>query len=75
MSFTHLHLHTLYSLLDGAIRMKDLIKCMPAEGHPMDALHASVAALGMFYPCPTVTDPARNWDATCRLIAATRGPS
>ena len=26
MSFTHLHLHTLYSLLDGAIRMKDLIK-------------------------------------------------
>ena len=24
--FVHLHLHTLYSLLDGAIRMKDLIK-------------------------------------------------
>src|SRR5204862_1795744 len=35
-------------------RMKDLIKCMPPDGHPMDALHASVAALGMFYPCPTV---------------------
>ena len=31
---------------------------------------ASVAALGMFYPCPTVSDPAKNWDATCRLIAA-----
>ena len=26
-------------------RLKDLIKCMPPEGHPMDALHASVAAL------------------------------
>ncbi len=26
MSFVHLHLHTLYSLLDGAIRMKDLFK-------------------------------------------------
>jgi citrate synthase len=51
-------------------RLKDLIKCMPADGHPMDALHASVPALGMFYPCPTVFDPARNWDATCRLLAA-----
>jgi citrate synthase len=51
-------------------RLKDLIRCMPPDGHPMDALHASVAALGMFYPCPTVSDPAKNWDATCRLIAA-----
>ncbi|MBY0458120.1 MAG: citrate synthase, partial [Gemmataceae bacterium] len=51
-------------------RLKDLIKCMPADGHPMDALHASVAALGMFYPCPHVHDAARNWDATCRLVAA-----
>lgn len=51
-------------------RLKDLIRCMPADGHPMDALHASVAALGMFYPCPTVTDPAKNWDASMRLIAA-----
>jgi DNA polymerase III subunit alpha len=32
MSFTHLHLHTLYSLLDGAIRMKDLIKTVHAKG-------------------------------------------
>ncbi len=32
MSFTHLHLHTLYSLLDGAIRMKDLIKTVTAKG-------------------------------------------
>ena len=24
--FVHLHLHTLYSLLDDAIRMKDLVK-------------------------------------------------
>lgn len=51
-------------------RLKDLIRCMPADGHPMDALHASVAALGMFYPCPTVSDPAKNWDASMRLIAA-----
>ena len=32
MSFTHLHLHTLYSLLDGAIRMKDLIKAVKEKG-------------------------------------------
>ncbi|MDB5311879.1 MAG: gltA [Gemmataceae bacterium] len=51
-------------------RFKDMIKCFPADGHPMDALHASVAALGMFYPCKTVLDPVKNWDATMRLIAA-----
>src|SRR5262245_10328359 len=47
-------------------RMKDLIKCMPADGHPMDALHASVAALGMVYPCPTVSGPATKCDPTLR---------
>jgi citrate synthase len=51
-------------------RLKDLIRCMPGEGHPMDALHATVAALGMYYPCPSVADPAKNWDASMRLIAA-----
>ena len=29
--FTHLHLHTLYSLLDGAIRMKDLLSTVQAK--------------------------------------------
>jgi DNA polymerase-3 subunit alpha len=32
MSFTHLHLHTLYSLLDGAIRMKELVKTVKEKG-------------------------------------------
>src|SRR5947208_1320 len=31
-------------------KLKDLIKCLPETGHPMDALQASVAAMGMFYP-------------------------
>ena len=31
-------------------RLIDLIKCLPENGHPMDALQAAVAALGMFYP-------------------------
>jgi DNA polymerase III subunit alpha len=30
--FTHLHLHTLYSLLDGAIRIKDLLTTVKAKG-------------------------------------------
>lgn len=51
-------------------RLKDVIRNLPGDGHPMDALHATVAALGTYYPCPTVTNPAKNWDATVRLIAA-----
>jgi citrate synthase len=50
-------------------RLKDLIKCMPATGHPMEALQASIAALGMFYPQRQVVNAAKNWDAACRIIA------
>src|SRR3954470_4164352 len=35
-------------------RLKELLKCLPSTGHPMDALQASIAALGMFYPSRTV---------------------
>jgi len=51
-------------------RLKDLIKCFPADGHPMDALQAATAALGMFYPHRNVTDAGKNWDATVRIVAA-----
>lgn len=51
-------------------RLKDLIKCMPASGHPMDALQANVSALGMYAPTRDVTDTAANWEATLKLIAA-----
>ena len=30
--FVHLHLHTLYSLLDGAIRIKDLVETVKQKG-------------------------------------------
>jgi citrate synthase len=52
------------------IRLKDLIRCMPGDGHPMDALQTSVAALGLFYPCRYVDNAEKNWDACLRLIAA-----
>jgi citrate synthase len=50
-------------------KLKDLVKCLPASGHPMDALQSAVAALGMFYPCRLVNDAAKNWEACVRLTA------
>jgi citrate synthase len=50
-------------------KIKDLIKCLPETGHPMDALQASVAAMGMFYPARDVTDANVRWESVVRLIA------
>src|SRR5437588_1381046 len=50
-------------------KLIDLIKCLPETGHPMDALQAGVAALGMFYPARDVSNPQSNWDSVIRLIA------
>jgi citrate synthase len=35
----------------------------------MDALQASVAAMGMFYPSRDVANPQSNWESAVRLIA------
>jgi citrate synthase len=55
-------------------RIRDMIKCFPESAHPMDALQASVAALGMFYPIPRGLDSGVFDDevvrsACLRLIA------
>jgi citrate synthase len=50
-------------------KLRDLIKCLPENGHPMDALQASVAAMGMFYPSRDVGNPQSNWESVVRLIA------
>jgi citrate synthase len=50
-------------------KLTDLIKCLPETGHPMDALQASVAAMGMFYPARDVGNAKSNWDSAVRLIA------
>jgi citrate synthase len=50
-------------------KIVDLIKCLPETGHPMDALQAGVAAMGMFYPARDVTNAQSNWDSVIRLIA------
>lgn len=50
-------------------RITDLIKCLPEHGHPMDALQAAVAALGMFYPAKNVKDPQIQYISAVRLVA------
>jgi citrate synthase len=52
-------------------KLKDVLKCLPETGHPMDALQAGVAAMGMFYPARDVTNAQSNWDSAIRLIAKT----
>ena len=50
-------------------KIVDLIKCLPETGHPMGALQAAVAALGMFYPGRDVSNPEVNWQSVVRIIA------
>ena len=50
-------------------RLVDLMKCLPDRGHPMDALQAGVAALGMFYPGRNVKNLDNNYWSAVRLIA------
>ena len=50
-------------------RLIDLIKCLPEHGHPMEAVQAAVAALGMFYPDKAVLDPQIQYLSAVRLIA------
>lgn len=50
-------------------KLKDLIKCLPENGHPMYAMQAAVAAMGMFYPARDVANAQSNWESTVRLIA------
>jgi citrate synthase len=50
-------------------RIVELLKCLPDQGHPMDALQAAVAALGMFYPGRNVKDVDNNYWSAIRLIA------
>jgi citrate synthase len=50
-------------------KLIDLIKTLPETGHPMDAVQAGVAALGMFYPAKNVNDPRKNWESVVRILA------
>lgn len=50
-------------------RIRDMMKCFPESGHPMDALQASAAALGLFYSRRALDNPVYIRDAVVRLLA------
>lgn len=50
-------------------RIRDMMKCFPESGHPMDALQASAAALGLFYSRRDLHNPVYIHDAVVRLLA------
>ena len=52
-----------------SFRVRDMLKCFPESGHPMDALQSSAASLGLFYSRRVIDNPQYIYDAVIRLIA------
>ena len=52
-----------------SFRIRDMMKCFPASGHPMDALQSSAASLGLFYSRRALDNPEYIYSAVVRLIA------
>lgn len=50
-------------------RIRDMMKCFPESGHPMDSLQACAAALGLFYSRRALDDPTYIRAAVVRLLA------
>jgi citrate synthase len=50
-------------------RIVDMLKLFPESGHPMDALAATIAAMGMFYPGDHVHDADYRRRSAVRLVA------
>ncbi|HEY9668574.1 MAG TPA: citrate synthase [Coleofasciculaceae cyanobacterium] len=50
-------------------RIRDMMKCFPETGHPMDALQACAAALGLFYSKRALPNPDYIRESVLRLLA------
>ncbi len=50
-------------------RIRDMMKCFPETGHPMDALQTAAAALGLFYSRRALDNPEYIREAVVRLLA------
>ena len=50
-------------------RIRDMMKCFPETGHPMDALQTSAAALGLFHSRRALDNPEYIRAAVVRLLA------
>ena len=57
MNFTHLHVHTGYSLLDGSARIPELVKRAKELG--MDSL--AITDQGVMYGMQEAGDKANHW--------------
>src|SRR5437763_16924780 len=58
-SFVHLHLHTEFSMLDGAARVKDVIAAAVADGQPAIGItdHGTMYGVLDFYKEAKALDP------------------
>ncbi len=56
---------------DLAAPLLTLMRALPREGHPMNALQASLAGLGMVSPKVDYRDADSSWEAILRLLAIT----
>ncbi|KKZ13979.1 MAG: citrate synthase [Candidatus Synechococcus spongiarum 15L] len=61
--------HDVYTHRRIKFRIRDVMKCFPESGHPMDALQASAAALGLFYSRRVLDNPLYVRQAVVRLVA------
>lgn len=52
-----------------SFRIRDMMKSFPSQGHPMDALQASAASLGLFYSRRALDNPEYIYSAVIRLLA------
>ena len=52
-----------------SFRIRDMMKSFPSAGHPMDALQASAASLGLFYSRRALDNPEYIYSAVIRLLA------
>lgn len=51
--------------LEGGV--VDLLRRLPSQGRPMEAMVATVAAIGLYYPDVRIGDPNQRWDAAVQL--------
>jgi citrate synthase len=61
--------HEVHSHRRIKYRIRDMMKCFPESGHPMDALQASAAALGLFYSRRDLDNLVYIREAVVRLLA------
>ena len=70
MAFVHLHVHSEYSLLDGACRLNGLISRVRELGQTAVAVtdHGVMYGIAEFYKPPNAKEFSRFWGAKCTWL-------